>query len=425
MKEKIYFKINHIENLKDRALLKELLNEVIIPLYEHSEGMYNSLEKRVFDEIEYAQQNYSIYTTIVKKQDFDPIHYFLHPMLEEDIEDKAYDLQYILNTMLEKKEVNMFKIFLKCDYLIFKDILTKNTKFKGKIKTDKTTYDAYFKVKENKQYWDQVYRLYQIFIRNNIPWSTINAPYISRVADVFMVEYEDGITKGETIQEVNVDFGEYSKYVEYDIIPVWNIEKLLLESTGFPRPCEDKVNFEHDIPLKGEGAEHGYLIEHESKDINSIRCGRDTLFITTQTSDLEKWCVLKVIKPKESKLQKYNYELVSNSKKVSFIEKLSGKRVTNIKTKAELIRIINSFEISTYLDFKDIEIVDKEENSRKETYNMNFFILDEVRDSDYGKKMILYFTPKQESFIIRDLLSFIVSEIQFFYPEYKCEGRLI
>lgn len=425
MKENIYSKISQIENLKDRALLKELLSEVFISLYDHSEGMYHSLEKRIFDEIEYTQQNYSIYTTIVKKQDYDPIHYFLHPMLEEDIKDQEYDLQYILNTMLEKTEVKMFKVFLNCDYLIYRDILKKNIKFKGKIKTKERTYDAYFVIKENKQYWDKIYRLYQMFIRNNIPWSTINAPYISRVADIFMVEYEEGITSKETIEEVHVDFGEYSKYVNYDIIPVWNIQKLNLESTGFPIPCEDKVSFQHQIALKGEGSEHGYLVEYENEEIRNVRCGRDTLFITTETSELQEWSILKVVRPKESKLQKYRYELVSNSKKISFIEKLSSKGGVNIKTKAELVRMINSYETSRYLEFKDLKIVDQKENSKEETYSMNFFILDEIRDRDYGKKMILYFTPREDNFIIRDILSFIVSEIQFFYPEYQCEGRLI
>ncbi|TCO67918.1 hypothetical protein [Marinisporobacter balticus] len=67
------------------------------------------------------------------------------------------------------------------------------------------------------------------------------------------------------------------------------------------------------------------------------------------------------------------------------------------------------FEASKHLQFKEVKIVDKEEIIKEETYNMNFFIIDEIRDSDYGKKMILYFRTKDEScFIIRDLLSFIV-----------------
>ncbi|TCO71507.1 normocyte-binding protein [Marinisporobacter balticus] len=425
MKEELYDKINHIENLKDRALLKELLNEVFIPLYEHSDNMYRSLEKRVFDEIAYNQQNYSLYTTIVKKQDFDPIHYFLYPMLEEDIKEQEYDLLYILDTMLQNKQVKMFKVFLKCDYLIFKDLLKKDLKFKGSIKTDKRVYDAYFKIKKNTQYWDEIYKLYQMFIRNNIPWRTINAPYISKIADVVLIEYEKGITKDETIQEINVDFGQYSKYIEYDRVPIWNIQKLVLESTGFPMPCENQVHFEHSVSLKGEGLEHGYLVEYD-EHIKNVRHTKENLMIVSEIEEAKDWDLFKVVRPKKSRIEKYRFELVSNAKKISFAEKLSNKNGMNIKTKAELIRMIDSFEASKHLQFKEVKIVDKEEHIKEETYNMNFFIIDEIRDSDYGKKMILYFSAKDENnFIIRDLLSFIISEIQLFYPEYKCEGRLL
>ncbi|WP_099190448.1 normocyte-binding protein [Tepidibacter mesophilus] len=426
MKDNIHEKINKLENLKDRALLKELLSEVFIPLYEHSENMYTSLEDRVFEEIEYTQQNYSVYTSIVKKQDFDPIHYFLAPMIKEDIQDKEYDLKYILETMIENKQVNMFKVFFKCDYLIFKDILKDNVVFKGNIKTNKNDYEACFKIKTNTEYKNQIYKLYQMFIRNNIPWTTINAPYISRIVDVVLVEYEEGITKDEMIQEVNVDFGEFGKYIEYDMVPIWNIQERTLKSTGFPMPCEDKINFEHIISLKSEGVEHGYLVVYDNEDINHIRHTKDSLMITGEIEEARDWDIFKILKIRESKLDKYSYELVSNSKKVSFIEKLSSKNKVNIKTKAELIRTINSFEVSKYLEFKDVKIVDIKDDLKEETYDMNSFIIDEIRDQDYAKRLILYFTLKENNcFIIRDLLSFIVSQIQLNYPEYKCEGRLI
>ncbi|MCT4509790.1 MAG: normocyte-binding protein [Tepidibacter sp.] len=426
MKDKIYEKINNIENLKDRALLKELLSEVFIHLYEHSENMYNSLENRVFDEIKYNQQNYSIYTSIVKKQDFDPIHYFLNPIIEEDIKDKEYDLKNILDTIIQNNEVDMFKVFLKCDYLIFKNILESDIKFKGNIKTNKNSYKAYFKIKENTQYKDEIHRLYQIFIKNNIPWTTINAPYIYRIVNVVLIECEEGIQKDEIIQEVNVDFGDVGKYIEYNMVPVWNIQKLSLKSTGFPMPCEDRINFEHIISIKDEGVDNGYLVIYDNEDINHIRHTKDNLMITGEIEEARDWDIFKILKIKESRLDKYTYELVSNNKKPSFIEKLYNKNKVNIKTKSELIRTINSFEASKYLEFKDVKIVNITDDLKEETYDMNFFIIDEIRDYDYSKKLILYFTSKKsDCFIIRDLLSFIVSQIQLNYPEYKCEGRLI
>ncbi|GAB6088118.1 hypothetical protein [Alkaliphilus crotonatoxidans] len=426
MKEKIYDRINHIDHLKDRALFRELLNGVFIPLYEHSQEMYQALEKRVFDEIEYTRQNYSVYTTIVKKQDYDPIHYYLHPMLPEDVEERTYDLNHILEAMVEKREVRLFKVFLECDYLLFKELLEKQVDFEGQIETNQGSRKATFRLKENTQYWDRIEKLYQIFIRNNIPWTTINAPYVARIADVVLVSHEKEISKDEEIQGIKVDFGQYSQYVRYDMVPLWNIQRLTLKSTGFPFPCEDELNYEHSISLNGEGAEHGFLVEYENQDIKYIRHTKDSLLITAQRDEAQEWEVYKVVKQRASKIEKYEYELISNSKDISFVEKLSSYKGANVKTKAELIRIINSYEASKYLQFEDIKIIDRGVDDRQETYNMNSFIIDEIRDSTYGKRLILYFSPlKPGYFILRDLLSFIISEIQQIYPEYHCEGRLI
>lgn len=46
--------------------------------------------------------------------------------------------------------------YFKCDYLIFKEFISKDLNVKGIIKTDRKDHEAYFKVVENKQYTDKV-----------------------------------------------------------------------------------------------------------------------------------------------------------------------------------------------------------------------------------------------------------------------------
>ena len=62
----------------------------------------------------------------------------------------------------------------------------------------------------------------------------------------------------------------------------------------------------------------------------------------------------------------------------------------------------------------------------KETYEVNDFIVDEIRDSNIKKVLILSFEAQEKNnYLNYDILSFIISEVQFIYPEYECEGRLI
>ncbi|WP_432665110.1 normocyte-binding protein [Wukongibacter baidiensis] len=424
MLEKIHNRINDMENLKDRALLKELLNGIFIPLCEHDDNMYKKLEQRIFDEIEYNQKNFSIYTTIVSKKNYDPIHYFLHPMKDDDTYDQQIDYKSLFEESSDENKIKVNKVLFQCDYLELVKILNENNRFKGTIKTDINTYEAEFVVTRNNEYHEIIEKMYKIFMKNSIPWRTINAPYISKIVDVNLVEYDEKILE-EEIEDIVVDFKEYSKYVKYDMVPLWNIEGLVLKSTGFPVPCEDKINFEHLITLEEE-SESGYLLDCINEEIKNVRQTKNTLIITAKEEDARAWNVFRIVKKKDSKLDRYDYALFSNSKNISFIEKFVNYNNNNIKTKAELMRIINAFELNRYLTFKDVYIEKTSSHNIIETYNMNEFIADEIRDFDSNKRLVLEFQSSDKSnFIIRDILSFIISEIQVYYPEYICEGRLI
>ena len=193
MDNRIYEKLNEIKDLDDRVLLKKIMNSVFASLEEYSEDRFNELEERVFNELPYVKEKYNIYSTIIKRNKIDLTDDFLYPILSEDMEEKIYDTKEILKSLEEKKPKNMFKIFLKCDYLIFKEFINNDFKIKGVIETNKKVHEAYFKVVKNKQYTDKVSKLYKSFINSNIAWTTINNPYIHKIADVVLIGCKDKI----------------------------------------------------------------------------------------------------------------------------------------------------------------------------------------------------------------------------------------
>lgn len=122
----------------------------------------------------------------------------------------------------------------------------------------------------------------------------------------------------------------------------------------------------------------------------------------------------------------YEYEIMSNKVNVNFSNKISLENRYSIKTKNELARLINSFEVSKYLKFKDAVLEDYEDISCNETYDVNDFIIDEIRNENLKNKLILKFEPLDKTnYLNNDILSFLVSEVSFIYPEYKCEGKLL
>ncbi|MGM9933677.1 MAG: normocyte-binding protein [Clostridium sp.] len=426
MENGIYEKLNDIKDLDERVLLKSILNSVFVSLEDYTKERFDNLEKRVFDEIPYEEAKYNIYCTMVNRHKLDPTDNFMYPILKEDSIETEYKEKDILKALREKAMKKIFKVFLKCDYKKFEDFLENSYEFKGRIETNKKTHIAYFKIRRNNEYSEKVRMLYKTFINNSIKWTTINNPYIHKFADVILTGCEDEIDQDEEIIKIDVDFGEYNSYVKYDMVPLWNIEELKLKSGSFPTPCIDKVNYEHVLSTNKEGSNNGYLVDTKEKDINYVMFRKESIVISTNIDASIKWDILKIVNCDESKIPKYEYELMTNKVNVNFSNKISLEKRYTVKTKSELARVINSFEASKYLKFKEVILEDCSDINSNETYDVNDFIIDEIRDANIKKRLILKFQAiDKDNYINNDILSFLVSEAAFLYPEYKCEGRLI
>lgn len=423
---RIYEKLNEINDLNDRVMLKKILNSVFTSLEQHSEDRFNDLEERVFDEIQYLEEKYNVYSTIIDRKHLDVTNEFLFPVIEEDTEEKIYDVKTIIDNLNDNVSSKMFNIFLKCDYSIFKQFISNNSEITGTIETDKKIHKAYFKVKANTEYKEKINALYKCFINNNIMWKTVNMPYINKIAQIFLTKCEDQIDEEEEIVKINIDFGDYSKYIKYDMVPLWNIKEIKLKCAGFPVPCIDKVNFEHDISIEKEGTNHGYLVNLDEENMDYVTIKKNYISITSKISTSSPWLVYKIVNYKEDNAKKDNYEIMSNYKNVNFSNRFLFNNRYVIKTKSEIAKLINSFEASKHLRFRDLKIEELKFDEDKETYDANDFIIDEIREDNIKKSLVLYFEAKnKEYYLNNDILSFLVSEIQIIYPEYKCEGRLI
>jgi hypothetical protein len=424
VKEQIAAKLNHMSNLEDRLLLKDVLNDVFLNLYEHSETMYQQLEDRVFSEMAGVSDSYDVYATIVSRQNLDPVHYFLRPMQVGDLEEKKVNLTAIVVDAIAEP---LLQVFFSCDYRMLASIINGGRIFHGTIVTNLGSITAEFILREDKRYLNQINDLYETFLNNNIPWRTINNPYAFRFAEVLLESCQRPLENDETVTEIQVDFGEYGQYVQYDMVPLWNVELLKLKSTGFPLPCEDKINFEHMVPLEGIGIEHGYLAAFQNKNISYVRRTKQALVIVAPTELKDVWDIMRIIHPAGGKTDVYAYPLVSNAKRQAFSDILAQKSLRVIRTEAELRRLIGSFAAAANLSLSHIAIQPcNQELENVASYEMNCFIQDEIRRADCQHRLILNFTTTdRDSFFISDRMSFLVSEVQLYYPDYKCEGVLL
>ncbi len=422
MKEIIQDRLNKMEDLTQRKLLKDMMSGIFNSLIDYQENLYKNIEDRVFHEVEDIEKKYDIYFSIAHRDKIDPVDGFLYPISKEDIKEPIYDTKEILHQLNHKENIKLCTIFMDCTYEKIKEIISNKSIYSGEILTDKRSYKIKIELMPCKRYIHEIEKLYPIFQKNSIPWKTINNPYGNKFLDVILVSCEE-IPEEEEILKISFDLEEYEKYKKIDRLLLWNIEKISLQSSGFPVPAVDKVNFEHLLSLDKLGRENGYVIEDEEDIVRYIKRTQEELCIISPQEKAGAWKVLKIIQPKDE--EKREYEIVSNKRTKSFMNQFSKKQFPILRTKGEINRIMNSFEIGKYFELVDIELKD-EKNVEKKTYDMNAFIQDEIRLGKDKKAMVLKLKGKAcKEERIYDFISFLVSEIQLYFPEYACEGVLI
>ena len=186
----------------------------------------------------------------------------------------------------------------------------------------------------------------------------------------------------------------------------------------------DKVNYEYVFDLSEEGAEHGYLADYGNEDISAVRRENNTLIITSPTPKGLTWDMYKIIKRKEYATDYFSYDLMSNAQEDSFAARMISYYGTLIKTRAELQRLLAAYYVSQYIELDSVHVVPGAITG--ETYEVNNFLKDEIRDLAVSKSLLLKFISlSYESYILRDVMSFLVSQAQIIYPEFHCVGVLI
>ncbi|HEY8464239.1 MAG TPA: normocyte-binding protein [Bacillota bacterium] len=426
MKELILEKLKKMEDLQQRKLLKDIMSGFFSNLIDYQTSFNQHLENRVFSEVSDPAAPYDVFVTLVPRSSVDPLDNFLHPVFPEDLEEPQYDMVKISTGLQKSEEIKVFTIFVKCDYLTLKKLLANRKTFPGELVTDQSRYPIRIKLEQNQSYLLQIEHLYNVFQKNALPWKTLNNPYAYRFFDVIITECAAVPGQEETITEISFNLEEFEPYKTIDQILLWNIERIKTSSSGFPMPAIDRINYEHVISLKKYGADNGFLIDEEPLYLKYMLRSAEELTIVSPYEKVDAWNLIKICRPPENWAANYPVEPLSNRRVNSFISKFAQKQTALVRTKGEIFRIINSYSIAKHFGLKDIIICDHKGDSVV-TYDLNYFITDDIRVANEKKIMKLQFVAldQENDFIRYDLLSFLVSEVQMYFPDYECIGELV
>ncbi|MFJ3388390.1 normocyte-binding protein [Lysinibacillus sp. NPDC086135] len=421
MKELMIERLRKIEDLEQRQLLKDIVSGVFVNLIDYQDDMNNRLEERIFNEMDDVEDRFDIYVTLSSKEDVDPIHECLFPMRPADLESKSINIKKILEAFKNKESAELFTLFLECDSMQIQQLLAEQRLFSGKLVTTEGQVEIKVSLTQNKDYLQEMNKLYPLFQINGLPWKTINHPFIYKF---FNVNLEDcpPLNEDAEITEIIVDLEEYEDKKRLNMVPLWNIERHEVKNVGFPIPAIDKVNYEHVLSIRKIGNEHGYLVEADEDNVRYVKRSDNELTIVSPRDKSGVWQLIKIAKMADEKIGKLHYELVSNRRIEHFIHKFANKYTATVKTKGEITRMINSFEAANSFELVDIEIVDAYSGTSF-THSANTFLTEMIGENNHKKTMLLKFKANEErNFIANDILSFLVSEVQRHFFEYECVG---
>ena len=425
MKEVIKNKLSRIQDLDDRRLLKDILNYTFAEMIDYCDNSYDRLVKSVFDQMDSDKMTHKIYTTICKADDYDPIDSFLHPMKQEDIEDRAVMTDDILNTLQQKGTAVIGRTFLQCDYLEIKKILEAKESYKGELVTESGTHPVTITLKLCEEYLDVIAELYYDYLANGIEWTTVNSPYLYKFVD-FVIEDGEGIPEGEEVTKVRVDLGQAEECRLDNMIPLWNLELMQLQSTNFPIPTNDNVHFQHKITLNERNTAYNYIVRfgrHNEYDGYCIR-DNESVSIILSLDTIDYWPTYFIKDKEEDVPYDYPYPLISNGCHDTFMVRYAKNEAKVIHTKAELIRKVLSYEAADGMKVLDISFLEPGSVIELETYPVNPFIEEDIRKDSSKKILLIEYSTANENWMTRDIMSFVLSEVQRYFPEYRCEGLM-
>lgn len=417
----MFERLRKIEDLEQRQLLKDIVSGVFVNLIDYQEEMNKKLEERIVNEMDDMENRYDVYVTLSSRENVDPIHECLFPMRLADMESPKIYIDDLLESFNNSEPTFLFTLFLECDSLQIQQLLAEKRLFSGRLVTAKETVEVKVSLTRNTDYLLEIDKLYPIFQLNGLPWKTINHPFAYKFFDVQLVHCPT-LEEGTEIIEMTVDLEEYEDKKRLDMVPLWNIERHEVKNVGFPVPAIDKVNYEHVLSIRKIGPQHGYLVEAGEENVRYVKRSESELTIVSPQDQSGVWQLLKIAKAEEEKIGKLEYELVSNKRRDHFLHKYASKYMANVKTKGEIARLINSFEVADKLELVDIELLDFFEGT-KFSHSVNPFLTEMLGEYSHKKTMLLHFKATEDrTFISNDMLSFLVSEVQRYFLEYKCVG---
>lgn len=400
----------------ERRQLRTIMNSFFSPFYQYMEEKYKHLEQRMLEKDKQERASFDIVTTICPKDKLIAYEDTMFPMFEEDLEKQYIRVDELITCLKEEKEYYCYLAYGQMEFEKLQNLWKEKRRFKGKIKTGDAEFEAYFILKKSEKYGKKIKELYEIFMRNQIPWHTLQIPFLNKMIEVYIVEAS--YPEGDIIESIEVDFEEYREQILFDMVPVWNIGTRKIKSSAYPAFEVDQINFTHIIYSSQLEKKCQYLVANDQVEYWNVRKESGDLCIECKEVEPVSWHLLEIHNDIQCHY-KEAYPLMSNAREVQTDTMLT-------RTLGELRKRIGELQVDDYLKFKEIQKIDSSDWKENNTYSMDEAIQEELQVQGSRPGLLFVFEAVDKSnYLNGDVLSYVVSSLQWELREYQCFGKIM
>lgn len=401
-REFIHSKLEKIKDPVQKNMLQDVLQDVFHQIMDYTEESFQTIERRMEEEVVDTNETYYLYTGVCQKEQIEHIGRSLRVMPEYPIEPAIR----VLGT-----------VFLSCDYNVILSVL--NQRIKAKAETENQTYQIDVTLNYSMKYLGRIRWLYQQFLNNKKVWHTIHCPYLFKFLDI--VDIDNKIPKEEPIHQVILDLPGLEADLHTDMVLVWNIDEFSMKTESYKVPGEGMILFESEVQLPEE--KNGYLVYFEEPENFYTILSKEILKIRTEKRGYDSIRFINVLHyDKEKELGILKYPIHSNQRILGFLDKQAERQLRMKCTIGEIKRILMTYQAYGPFTLETVVFDDEEENQGIDyNYFMPFHSFLEKR-----KRVTFVFIKEgMKEFTDIETMSFFVSEIQLYFEEYRCIGKLL
>lgn len=412
--------LRQIDDLDERRFAKEILLKGLGSIIRQTEQKYMDLEKRIYEEIEIPDSQYSVVSTVIERRHYDPTNETLFPVDMLDLQEETQREQ-----LSDKKLRYVRTVFVRGNNRLCRS-LEETGNIYGSIMVGAEKQRAEFVIRPAQRYRNKVEQLYQMFLDNYISWKTVNTAYLDKFYDLYMAVDEAEkvhLENDNFMEEIEFEWGEYAGAVLSGIIPLWNIEELKFESTNFMIPCIDGIYYEHEFRIEEEKQKDGYLIQ-KNGDILEIRHENGRIMLKSPRETFSDWVSVRLVQGEMVRSLDYKAPFLSNREKDTFLKRLTNQSGVRLMTKSDLFRRVLELDVEEYIELVDCAVLDGCEREMIEP-QMNWFAGEELFPRKGRSILLLSFREKEQGYYLNDSMAeFVVSRMQMEMNEYRCAGEL-